>query len=907
MAKQKKTPRETPSSADSAPKPKSSDSQTARLDAVEVNAPLISSEVGATIVPSQMEGSYLTVDSRMDSSDITVIFLVKEAPELVFHDIVDSSGESGARRIAIPLHYLTTSMGFTLLISYKGRASGQPAASLVKEVGISFYPASESKNLAPYLLHEETVNSTPTYNMKDHTGDETVLVPVPPLAKAGDKVYCTAVTEQDAIPYVFYTVIYGHVLSPEEAVDGYVLKFFIARGWLARRKPWRSITLQCAWITSSLAAEPPAEVDPRLETRLPRNALEIQHRRTAALIVDPGIENLPPPHLQQSVFYNDEWCLNPELTRDGGDVDASNLDTHAGDSVCFFVRGSGNGRKPLGCVAIAQDGDRASVKLPACTVACFFNKPMTLSYTLAFGESELPSPDRVVNVLVPQFPSTAIEEATNHTVDLGTFSGDATATVPAWAYSECSKLCWMWVTGKGEDGRDLRFDLLRGAPVTDDWKARGVETPLSRVDLQKLADCSDFELHFAASFCEASNLVDAQEFLVGRFTIQQAPLMLPAPKVTQAVGDDLTVWNGRNGVDVEVDYVGNNTEHSISVCWQKPDGTCWPLASKPGSAAGAVIFALPREAVIESMGKTVKINYTVTSACKVQTSADLNLKISAPVRLPTPVVPEATPPAQQGGILDLASFFGDASITVEPWWFALEGKRVWLKCTGIKKNGSSYTFYVLSGRQITLAEVNNGLVEVISRAELALLKHDTPLVVTCIAAPDDGEHESDAIVFPVLNLIIKKPLICEVERFEELALGTYRAGNSIQTPLMKITFQQGSGTAGIVRFRNNEYYSGQHYGLCIECDHQIPPQEHLFEFTHALEQIRYSWSWKQRPATATFYDEDGEVVEVKSYPDDWYEGFWVEHTTPPGTAFKWMKIVVQDYSFLDNFSACYRA
>ncbi len=81
-----------------------------------------------------------------------------------------------------------------------------------------------------------------------------VLVPVPPLAKAGDKVYCTAVTEQDVVPYTFYTVVYGHELSDEEAVEGHVLRFSIARGWLARRKPWRSITLQSGWITSRLSA-----------------------------------------------------------------------------------------------------------------------------------------------------------------------------------------------------------------------------------------------------------------------------------------------------------------------------------------------------------------------------------------------------------------------------------------------------------------------------------------------------------------------------------------------------------------------------------------------------------------------------------------------------------------------------
>ncbi len=52
----------------------------------DVAAPLISSEVDSTIVPSRMPGSYLTVDSRMDGSPITVKFSAKEAPELVLEE-----------------------------------------------------------------------------------------------------------------------------------------------------------------------------------------------------------------------------------------------------------------------------------------------------------------------------------------------------------------------------------------------------------------------------------------------------------------------------------------------------------------------------------------------------------------------------------------------------------------------------------------------------------------------------------------------------------------------------------------------------------------------------------------------------------------------------------------------------
>ena len=722
--------------------------------ALEVDAPLISSEVDSTVDTSRMRGSFLTVDSRMDRSDITVKFRAKETSALELEDIVDSSGESGARNIDISLDYLTTLMGFTALISYTGKAQGQSAVSLVKEVGISFYSASESEKLAPWLFHVKLVNNTPTYDMHDHLGDETVLIPVPPLAKVGDKVYCTAATEQDAPRHVFYTVIYGHELTADEAVEGYVLQAKIARGWLARRKPWRSITLQCAWITSRLRAELPADVDPHLETRLPRNALEIQRRNTAALIVAPGLE-LPPPHLRQSVQYNGEWCLNPELTKGGGDVDALHLDTYAEDQVCFYVSGPSYGSTPLGCVTIEHDGDPASVKLSPCIVACFFDKPMTLTYTLQFPNSEEPqqSPEQFVNVLLPQFPHAGIEEATDRTVDLRTFSGNAMATVPVWDYAECSNLCWMWITGEREDGSAYRFDILTGALVTPDWKINGVYSAISREALQQLADCSDFELHFAVSFCDASALVDAHPFPVQVFHIEQEALALTEPKVTEAVGSDLTAWNGRNGVHVEVNYVGNNPKHTITVCWRTANGACWPLAPKPGSTAGAVIFALPAQAVIESMGKTVPITYTVTTACKVQTAPPLNLKISNPVRLPTPVVHQATPPATQDGILDLRTFAGDADIDVEKWWFILLGQKGWMRGVGVLQNGDSYSFDVYLTKPVT--DVDEGMEDRVLRSHLAVLKNDSYLTFTFNVTPDGSTNESDAITFPILRLIFR--------------------------------------------------------------------------------------------------------------------------------------------------------
>lgn len=758
MAKQTST-RETPSNTDVAPTP----SITPQPQALEVDAPIISSELYGTITAEAMEkDSYLTVDSRMDRLDITIKFSIKEAPEIRLNDVVDSSGQPGAREILIPQKYLTMSMGYTLVVWYEGTVSGKPAVSLTKEVGVTFYSAEQSKALAPRLRDEKVFQNTPTYDMHDHQGDEIVEIPIPPLAQVGDKIYCSVVIEQFSGKPVFYIVAYGYALTLEDIASGKKLEFPIPRGWLARQKPrYESITCQAAWITSGEEPQPPAEVEnPDEETRLPRNALQIQHRRTAAFIGDQGLENLQPPHLRQSAFFDDKWCLNPELTKNGGDVDAPQLDTYAGDQVCFYVSGPGYGSKLLGCVEIKNDGDPASVKLPRCVIACFFNKSMTLSYTVQFPNlmgPEPQSPERVVDVLTPRLSKSEIAEATHGKVNLNIFSEDASAFVHIGDYATCSTFCWMWITGEHEDGSSYQSEILTKAPVTEDWKNKGVETFISRDELQSLADCSDFELHFAVSFCEAFDRSEAIEALAATFHIIQEELVLPAPKVTQAEGDELEPWNAQDGVEVIVNYLRMSDKHEISVCWKRPNGLCWELKSETANRDGVVKFSLPADAAIESMSETVEITYIVITKCReAQTSASLSLKINLPTRLKKPNVLEATPPGVDHGILDMRAITGNANSFEDPMWFLRKGQKCWLRATGTDKNGFSYTFDVYANRTVTDEEATKGVAGPIQHALLDRLKNNSTLTLAFSVSTQGNLKEN--VVCPVRVLTVKAVL-----------------------------------------------------------------------------------------------------------------------------------------------------
>jgi hypothetical protein len=476
---------------------------------------------------------------------------------------------------------------------------------------------------------------------------------------------------------------------------------------------------------------------------------------------------LSPPELKEAVHTEfDGWLVNPVNTVNGAHIVVAYEGMCSGDTVCPTLTGTpGPGTVELECRQPVEGETSLVFTVPPAVIRANFEQAITLTYNVTRCDgSHWSSPERHLKVLgITGLPKPGIEQATGDRVDLNTFGDDATAVVPIWHYAMEQDYCWAWVTGTREDGSSCLFYVLEGKPLTAAWLRDGVDTPIARTKLQKLADCSEFNLHFAANFDGPCDLDTAVEFAVVTFSLEQEALILPPPRVCEAVSDQLTLWNGRDGVTVRVEYERISPNQIIDVRWLKTDGTSLPLTSKPGNSdPGYVDFAIPREAVIHGAGKTILINYTVTSACKMAPSKTLALKVSVPTRLPTPMVPEATPPATQGAILDLRTFSGDAQIIVndenfdKAWWFSLEGQKGWLECTGTKEDGSSHTVRVMTGQLITFSDVNNGLKRVLARSDLEAFRDKTPLAIVFKVTTDGSPDVSEAIEFPLLELTLRK-------------------------------------------------------------------------------------------------------------------------------------------------------
>lgn len=816
----------------------------------------------------------------------------------VFTATAQGTGSAGVQ-VPVPAWVIGLCIGHTVTIWYESGNDQSLRLELTVEV------IDPDDMLTPAFLDLVFFQGSWWLDMAKFPGNAQVQLCGWPFIAAGQRLWVEAVGNEHLTPRRFHWVLEDHVVTSEEAQQGYCFLLEILREWLAANEDWSSVTLHSGVIFDGTHGTAPE--DPSI-SHIPANAHEIP-RVTANLRLGEPELILSPPKLREAVYIEGkDWVLNPALTVDGGHVEVVYDGMTRGDHVCVKFEGTpGLGSPVLACQDV-QDGESKLVfPVPASAISANFDRPVLISFTV-LRERWWPSPKLTVQVLEPTgLSGIDVDEKTDGKLCLNTFPGDATARVATWDYIARGQRCWMWIVATREDGSVFRWDVLIAELVKPEWITDGVSAVLSRDELKKLADCLVFEIYFATNFQGLADLAGAIAFRPLALQMIQEDLVLPAPKVLEAVGDHLTVWNGREGVTVRVEYDGMSRHHTITPCWEQA-GVCLALASKPGNITlGYVDFDVPREAVIHGIGKTVPIRFSVSSRCRQQISADLELQISPPVRLPTPVVPQATPPAVQGGILDLATFAGDASVSVAHWWFALTGQWVWLKCEGTKKDGSDYTFYVLPGRALTQEEAENGLAVPLRRADLEQLKHGSSLDVICIAATDDRKHESNGIVFPLLNLLINTVLVCKLEEFEDQPPHVYPAGGTLETPLVTIDFLSGSGTAGIARYHNNAFASGNHYTVCDKTDHQLPAQIHRFTFAHALESVELSCTSLQRPATFTFYDALGEVIKVVADPGKTPGGFWVRCAALAGGSIASMVLEVQDWAFVDKIKTCYRA
>lgn len=597
------------------------------------------------------------------------------------------------------------------------------------------------------------------------------------------------------------------------------------------------------------------------------------------------------------------YFINPANTLKGLHIVVRYSCIRSGDRVCLSVVGRPGVGSPLLLCAEVQEGHTSvEFHLPPSVVSQNFGQAIRVFYTLQ-RDKVLRSPERWLQVFNPTgLKGLAIEEATDGTLNLNSFSGNATATVKPWDYMAVGQTCWLWIVGQLDDGSLFHWHILNAEPVTPEWVTHGFSATLNREGLQRLSDCRVFNMHFAVSFSGQAEFSDAIEFQPVPWNMVQEDWVLAAPSVREAVGDVLTAWDGRAGVTVRVAYDRISPDHTLTLCWESLGG-CLPLPSQPGNVTpGYVDFLIPREAVIHAIGKTVPISFSVASLCKQPTSPILELQVSDSERMPTPMVVQAN-----ATVLDLGTFEGDAQVTVAPWWFILLAQKVWLSVVGTKKDGSPFTLDVYVDKAITADEVRAGLNGVLARSALELLKNRSQLAITCKVTPDGSSQESEAVVFPMLTLVVRSQLLYEVDDFEEYPKVEFRGlGSVIKTKLVDLELPEDSypGIGLHVARGENEVVPGMVEGnaLALRCGSVQSSQLAILRLTRKCVRVRFGYSSTGKDgATFTAFDENDQVLATREViaPD------WVEFQATDDQMISYINVVSLVHGSIDSFGVWY--
>ncbi|SDU00453.1 hypothetical protein [Pseudomonas orientalis] len=606
-------------------------------------------------------------------------------------------------------------------------------------------------------------------DMKEFYGNARIKLCGWPFIADGQLLWVEASSNEHLTPRRFHWILENHRVTEVESQKGFCFVLEILREWLANNVDWSSVTIQAGVTYDGAPGTPPK--DPSI-SHLPENAHEFQRTTTVLRLGNPALRLLPPTLREATYIEGQGYVLNPVNTVNGAHLIVAYDGISPGHKVCVNIKGApGPGSPELACKVVQSGQTSVVFDVPPSAISANFDNTFVASYTVLSGDVLWPSPELPVKVLaLTDLEGIDVDERTGDKLCLNTFTGDATARVARWDYAAPGpgQTCWLHIVGEYEDGRLFHWTILEAEPVKPEWVSGGVSALLSREQLEALADCHEFKLCFAVDFRGSEVLANAVAFRPLTLHMVQASLVLQPPSVLEAVGNVLTIWNGRAGVTARVGYKRISRHHKVCLTWDRGDGTSLSLGPEPGdSDLGHVDFKIPREEVIRAAGKAIPISYSVTSACQQASSGTLELEVSIPVlaRRPALRVHQAACPPGQRCYLDLGTFEGDINVFVKDpgediekaWWFILEDQIAYMTCTGPAEDGSPHTISIMHKEPIKLDDLNR-LSRTVLREEFERFKDGAELTLRFKCTTDQSQLESDAHEFQTLTLLFKKAI-----------------------------------------------------------------------------------------------------------------------------------------------------
>jgi hypothetical protein len=354
------------------------------------------------------------------------------------------------------------------------------------------------------------------------------------------------------------------------------------------------------------------------------------------------------------------------------------------------------------------------------------------------------------------------------------------------------------------------------------------------------------------------------------------------PKVLEAYGaagdrlDFNSVYNANNLTAQVPYYTGMARGQTVRMTWENPRHTYHSEVVTVGTP-GVINIPIPRIEVIDAIGHTVKVYYTVRTApgTALIPSRTLLLRIDPyefDLLAPTLSTDQKTLSVRYVGMV--------TGYTVR---IRATGKTTWDSDEREVQTGTAPTFTLPSN----WLEVNRGI---------------DALINYSVYKSGSGQRFMFSKVLRVrVGEAVPEPIL--FEDFNGQPDSIIAAGQSISIASMTITLTSGPNTSGI------ETYSGPVAGMLAGpaivtntgIESPSGQQQLTLNLKSSYSRVRFAYTYQRMAAEIYFSDTAGNVGQ-RNLPADASNGHkWIDYSAPTGRKITTIQIVSRDWSYLDYF------
>ncbi|MEO8489265.1 Ig-like domain-containing protein [Pseudomonas sp.] len=384
---------------------------------------------------------------------------------------------------------------------------------------------------------------------------------------------------------------------------------------------------------------------------------------------------------------------------------------------------------------------------------------ITVQYRFNRGKTPYTSTPLAIRLkLVTALPAPKINGIKDVLFPLLALGDEVTITVEPWIMIQRNQRKFLTLKGTQADGTELLETLYVADNVTDDEVKHGIAFTMAADTLKTLKESSTLYAECFISFAQRDQLETAVPLGKHEYVVQKVPASHPAPAFANRPGATLSVspLTYEAGSFISVNYTGMAKGQIITCQLLFPDGIIIDFAPHTVVAAGRVDVPISSQVIAKMVNKTVTLRYkmttgSVTTATKHIWSEPQILIVST---IPTDKLPMALiNGVPHNGQHDLATFAGNATLTLAKWPFIFAGQKVWI--TG--RSVGAAQLNVLTAYEVTSADLDKGLVKIqVSRPWIEGLKSEFKLEV--VVTLDSSTNIENAIAFGFTGYTVKGQL-----------------------------------------------------------------------------------------------------------------------------------------------------